>query len=185
MKKTEFLLINLFGVFSVCLIVVGAISFVASLFVPTISTMDSVWLMAFGALTFLMVRLYFTVDKLFENALAPADKIIKEAEKFIKKQEEGNSPLNPDLIKTSVISINEETTPEQIEEIKKKHPQIAEQLDKLLSGFMDITGSNSPHAKDIYKMSVQQLQKELEKAVENNEFEKAAEIRDLLKKRTT
>ena len=178
MKKTEFLLINLFGVFSVCLIVVGIISFVASLFVPSIPTFQSIELIFFGVITHLMIRLYFTVDKLFENSLAPT-------EKFIKKQEERNSPLNPELIKTSVISINEETTPEQIEEIKKKHPQIAEQLDKLLNGFMDITGSNSPHAKDIYKMSVQQLQKELEKAVENNEFERAAEIRDLLKKRTT
>jgi protein-arginine kinase activator protein McsA len=81
-----------------------------------------------------------------------------------------------------VISINDETTPEQIDEIKKNHPQIAEQLDKILNGFMDVIDSNSLHTNDIYKMSVQQLQKELQIAVDNNEFEKAAEIRDLLKK---
>lgn len=182
MKKTEFLLTILFGVFSICLIVVGAISFVASLFNPALPTFQSIELIFFGVITYTVVRLIFTVDKLFENSLSSADKLIK-------KYEKGNSPsntdTNPDLIKTSVISINDETTPEQIEEIKKKHPQIAEQLDKLLNGFMDTIGSNSPHAKDIYKMSIQQLQRELEKAVENNEFERAAEIRDLLKKRAT
>lgn len=179
-NKTEFLLNILFGVFSICLIVVGAISFVASLLVPTLPTFHSIELILFGVIIYTTVKLIFTVDKLFENSLSYADKLSK-------KYEKGNSPSNTDtdLIKTSVISISDETTPEQIEEIKKKHPQIAEQLDKLLNGFMDTIGSNSPHAKDTYKMSIQQLQRELEKAVENNEFERAAEIRDLLKKRAT
>jgi cysteinyl-tRNA synthetase len=177
-NKTEFLLNILFGVFSICLIVVGAISFVASLLEPSLPTFQSIELILFGVIIYTIVKLIFTVDKLFENSLASTDK-------FIKENEQGNSPQNPDLIKTSVISISDETTPEQIEEIKKKHPQIAEQLDKLLNGFKDTIGSNSPHAKDIYKMSIQQLQRELEKAVENNEFERAAEIRDLLKKKAT
>jgi len=177
-NKTEFLLNILFGVFSICLIVVGAISFVASLLVPTLPTFHSIELILFGVIIYTIVKLIFTVDKLFENSLASTDK-------FIEEHEQGNSPQNPDLIKTSVISISDETTPEQIEKIKKEHPQIAEQLDKLLNGFMDTIGSNSPHAIDIYKMSIQQLQRELEKAVENNEFERAAEIRDLLKKRAT
>ena len=176
-NKTEFLLNIFFGVFSICLIVVGAISFTASLLEPSLPTFQSIELILFGVIIYTIVKLIFTVDKLFENSLASTDK-------FIKENEQGNSPQNPDLIKTSVISISDETTPEQIEKIKKEHPQIAEHLDKLFGGFMDAMNSNSPHAKDIYKMSTQQLQNELQIAIDNNEFEKAAEIRDLLKKRT-
>jgi len=169
MKKlnAEFFLQLILGIASIALMIGGTIMFVTSLFTP-LSTFNAIMLMAAGAILYTGVRIYFMFLETTSS--------IKDYVKGISSQI-GTNNLTPELLKSEVININEDTTPEQLDEIKKKFPMIADQLNTIINSFGD-------NAKNVQNMSVQQLQKELQEAVDNNEFEKAAEIRDILKKKT-
>ena len=171
MKKlnAEFFLQLTFGVASISLMIGGIVMIVASFFYP-LSTINSVIITASGAILYTGVRIYF---------------MLLEINDYVKDipPQTGNNKFTPDLLKPDeVIRINEDITPEQLEEIKKNFPMIADQLDYIVDGFNDF---HKKSVKSIHKMSIQQLKEELQKAVDNNEFEKAAEIRDVLKKKNS
>lgn len=160
-KNTPELFLQLFfGVVAIALMTGGAIMFVASFF-SQISALTSILITCMGAILFNSVRLYLV----FTSSL---DKL---------NNKNPNKNITPP-IKTEIISINENTTPEQMNELKEKFPFIIDELEKIL----DNTNAN-PTKKSIETMTIKQLQDELHNAVENNEFEKAAEIRDEIKKR--
>jgi len=175
MKKinAEFLLQLIFGIIAIALMLGGAIMFVASFF-TSLPIFNAIYFMALGAILYTGVRIYFMLLEVASSINNSSTQVNKSKAPF-------------DLLKSEVININEDTTPEQLEEIKKKFPAIADQLDKIIDTFIDETKKNngyfSESVKNINNMTIKQLQEELNLAVENNEFEKAAEIRDILKKR--
>lgn len=181
MKKfdTEFLMHLLAGVASIALMLIGLIMLVASFFTP-LSTFNAVMLLAMGIIMSVVVKLYFMFREVLQKV---SDLLSKYSSLF---SQDMKSPIS-----SEVITINENTTPEEIEELKKKHPMVSAELDKILqrmginegmSGFMSSMGLSN-EKKDIANMSIPELEKALEKAVNENEFETAAEIRDEIKRR--
>ena len=100
-----------------------------------------------------------------------------------------NNPLkqtNQNPTNVEQIIITDETSPEEMDEIKKQHPFLSPQLDEIFKQFQ---GSNpfskltKQKEKQLIDMSIEELEEALEKAVGENKFEKAAIIRDELKTR--
>jgi len=174
----EFIAHLLLGVASIAFILVGVIILIVSFFAP-LPMFNAVVLIGIGCTMFISVRLYFILRDVLDSV-----------NEFLKQLQSQNSPQNQ--TPREIISINENTTPEEIEELKKKHPMIANELDKilnnmakgenLLEGFFDSKGLFKK-TKDIKEMTIVELKKALAKAVDDNEFEKAAQIRDEINSR--
>jgi excinuclease UvrABC helicase subunit UvrB len=94
-------------------------------------------------------------------------------------------------IKIDQIFLSSDSTPEEIENIKKTHPELSDVID----GFMDsVLNSRLGHfqknqkntfsaIQNLEMLSSKQLRKALNTAVEENKFEDAAKIRDEINKR--
>lgn len=171
------------GIAGIGLALAGAIVLVASFFTP-LPIFKAIALMALGVMLFNSSRLYFIF---LEN--------LNFTTELIKKITQANSPSNPDCFyppdkKTRrnhpefiEIKISDETTPEEIEEMKRKWPHMAEHIDMIMGMSKQIHPGGDKFPKRISLLSNTQLEQELKNAVENNEFELAAEIRDEIKKR--
>jgi len=172
----EFIAHLLLGIVSIAFILVGVIIFVASFFVP-LPIFNAAVLIGIGCTMFISVRLYFILRDVLDSV-----------NEFLKQLQSQNSPQNQAQknMPNKIISINENTTPEEIEELKKEYPMIANELDKILSSIgEEIFVSNGlfKKTKDIKEMTIVELKKALTIAVNNNEFEEAAQIRDEINSR--
>lgn len=179
MKKITFELISqiLFGIAGVALMLGGAIMFIGSFF-TNFSLSTSIIFMVLGAILFTGVKLYF----MFLEVLTAANKQVDEINKGISPQNH-NSRTYPGVTN---ITIDENTTMEDIEEIKKKFPPLSNIIDNVIKNTGTIDNDafyKETLPKHIELLSLKQLEKALEEAVENSEFEKAAEIRDEINKR--
>jgi hypothetical protein len=172
MKKFsfEFLSQISLAIFGVALFIVGAIIIIASLFTSlTFSplVLAGIFAIALGAIAYGISKLYFTIMQLIKTL---TDLLAN----FNSKSPFDNLPLN-----TEVISINENTSPEDLEKLKKKIPGAGAALEsifKIINGEIHISNN-----KELSEMTKEELQKEMDEAVNSNNFEKAAIIRDLLK----
>ena len=171
MKKNNLELLSqlALGIFGVALFIIGTIILITSFFIPlTIPTplLIGLFAISIGLTSFLITRLYFIILQLI-NTLT--DLFIA----FNLKQTP-NLPIN-----TEIININENTSQEELEEIKKKIPG----GEKLFDNLFKIIGKDlsSLSKKNLSEMTKEELQKEMNEAVSLNNFEKAAIIRDLLK----
>ena len=199
MKKIskEFICQMFFGITGIALMVIGALMLIASLFGGDISLFNSIVLMALGAILFEGVTLYF----IFYNFLESALKIIEE--RF--KENKGTSPhihkTNNDIFSNlgkmyndenpniRRITIDDNTTTEDLEKYKKEFPPLANYIDDILNlqkdsiKFSNIKNYYSSNTLEDIELSNEELEDKLKLAIEENEFEKAAQIRDELLKR--
>lgn len=174
MKKfnLEFLSQVSLSIFGIALFVIGAIITIASFSVPLTfppTLLIGTLAVALGVIAYGISRLYFVILSLIKTL---TDLLTA----FNSKQ---TSPFSNLPINTEIISINENTSPEDLEKIKNKIPGAGAALEnifKIIKG--DIYQSNK---KELTEMSKEELQKEMDEAVNSNNFEKAAIIRDILK----
>jgi hypothetical protein len=172
MKKvnSEFIAQLLFGIAGVALMIIGAILLVAHFFIPSIVLFEAAVYLALGAILYLGVRLYF----MFLEAISTATNVLD------KMNANRNGRIYPEMNAGMVntITITDQTTPEEIEELKRKFPMFAESFDNILK-------SNPVYNKEVdtKELSITQLETALQIAIDNNEFEKAAEIRDEISRR--
>lgn len=172
MKKfnLEFLSQVSLSIFGIALFIVGAIITIASFFAPlTIppALLIGILAVALGVIAYGISKLYFVILQLIKtltDLLASFNS--KQTSPF------GNLPTN-----TEIISINENTSPEDLEKIKNKIPGAGAALESILK----IMHGEQSSKKELSEMTKEELQKEMEEAVNSNDFEKAATIRDLLK----
>lgn len=175
MKKfnLEFLSQVSLSIFGIALFIVGAIITIASFFAPlTIppALLAGILAVALGVIAYGVSKLYFVILQLIKtltDLLASFNS--KQTSPF------GNFPTN-----TEIISINENTSSEDLEKIKNKIPGAAGAA--LESIFKIMHGENlQSNKKELSEMTKEELQKEMKEAVNSNDFEKAATIRDILK----
>jgi hypothetical protein len=76
-------------------------------------------------------------------------------------------------LNTMKVEIDENTPKEKIEELKNKFPFMKDILESITKNM----------TKDLADMSLNQLKEELQAAINNDNFEKAAVIRDLISKK--
>jgi hypothetical protein len=115
--------------------------------------------------------------------------------------EKHNSQTENKNLTVEEIIITDKTTPEEIEMYKEKFPELKNQLDNILKNATILSKKNIEDEDDIDKIvrkvinekdimnhpifiidKMQKLEEDLKKAVENDEFELAAEIRDKINK---
>jgi hypothetical protein len=172
MKKfnLEFLSQVSLSIFGIVLFIVGAIITIASFFTPLAippALLAGILAVALGTIAYGISKLYFTILQLIKtltDLLTP----------FNSRQ---TSPLSNLPANTEIISINENTSPEDIEKIKNKIPGAGAALES----FFKIIHGEQSNKKELSEMTKEELQKEMEEAVNSNNFEKAATIRDILK----
>lgn len=75
---------------------------------------------------------------------------------------------------TMRVEIDENTSPEQLEALKKRFPFMEAVIDAMSTTF---------NKDNLENMSLVQLEKELKKAIDNDLYEKAAVLRDLIAKK--
>jgi hypothetical protein len=172
MKKfnLEFLSQVSLSIFGIALFIVGAIITITSFFTPLAippALLAGILAVALGTIAYGISKLYFIILQLIKTL---TDLLTS----FNSKQ---TSPFNNLPTNTEIISINENTSPEDIEKIKNKIPGAGAALENI---FKIIHGEQSSK-KELSEMSREELQKEMEEAVNLNNFEKAATIRDILK----
>lgn len=84
----------------------------------------------------------------------------------------GGGMMNPN--NTMRIEIDENTSPEELEALKEKFPFMAGVIESMTKTF---------HKKDLSSMSLIQLERELREAIDSDNYEKAAVLRDLINKK--
>ena len=129
--------------------------------------------MGIGALLFVAIRIYFMFTEVLESVTEVLNKINNASSPQKQEQFSPNTFFNK-------IVINEDTSPQEIEEIKKKFPMFADQIDKIINLGKESDLSNISNIK---YLTLSELEKALQRAIDNNEFEKAAKIRDEIKSR--
>jgi protein-arginine kinase activator protein McsA len=171
----------IFGLLGFCLMLIGVIIIGASLIFTKPLLFEGVVLMSMGAILFTAVKVYFSLTSVLQSTSAIIEKIIKQNQQF--------SPHQDSIVKEIVIT--EDTTPEEISQLKKEYPALSNSIDDMIR---QIKHPNFPQhhkqsstitAKDIITMTTSQLEIELQSAIANDLFETAAIIRDELKKRKT
>lgn len=172
MKKfnLEFLSQVSLSIFGIVLFIVGAIITIASFFTPLAippALLAGILAVALGTIAYGISKLYFTILQLIKTL---TDLLTS----FNSRQ---TSPLSNLPANTEIISINENTSPEDIEKIKNKIPGAGAALES----FFKIIHGEQSNKKNLSEMTKEELQKEMNEAVSLNNFEKAAIIRDLLK----
>jgi predicted transcriptional regulator len=136
------------------------------------SLFKSISFFALGGILVTASRLYF----MFLETLSLATKSIEMHKQNLQSQEmKVSGPFVEEII------ITDETSEEEIEALRKKFPMLNDSIDTILKQIGREVISKLP--KDINLFTVQQLEEELKKAIANDNFEKAAEIRNELNKR--
>ena len=166
----------LFMCFGTALMLWGLIIFVASFFTP-MSVYTSVVYVALGVLIFNSAKLYF----MFLHVLKTADDLIEKINSARAEVDKTTTTLEDwtnDISKVAPIEIHidDSTTPEEIENMKNRFPMLSNVIDNIINQVKPIAKTNS-------ELSLKELEKNLKSAIDNNEFEKAAEIRDEIAKR--
>jgi hypothetical protein len=186
----------LFGVAAIGLLIGGAIMLIASFF-TALPIFNAFIVLTLGAILYVGVRLYFvfgdvleSITKLIEISSSPQinknGRIYKNG-LLTKQMGFGDLPTHdlskiphpaPGLI--DEILIDENTTPEEIENIKKKYPGFSHAIDEILE---KVGGISRTSTLPLSSLSSFKLEKLLQEAIDKNDFERAAEIRDEINRR--
>lgn len=182
MKKipVEFIIMLLCGILGGASAATGTIILIASIF-TSLPTAIGFILLVMGIILMCVVRIYYMLLIVINKFSDTINILTKSVDKMAS---EGISPqmfsdLNPNII-AHEIKIDDTTSPEEIENIKKKFPMLADGLDNILN---KINPNFSTLPKAIELLSLTQLEKELKKAVGEDNFERATEIRNEINKR--
>lgn len=164
----------IFGIASIALLLAGAITFIASFFQP-FPVINSIILLGLGTIIFMGNRLY--------NSFTD---VLHMMTKTIERIQQASSPqTHPPMVAHELI-IDEDTPPEEIERIKKTFPLFASEIDKMLSQSKQGGHKFSTNLPSVISLlSLTQLDEELKKAIEEDNFERAAEIKNEINKRKT
>ena len=176
MKKisAEFVLMMLCGFLGGTSAMAGIIYLITSAFTP-LPVFNGFMLLIGGIILICIIRIYYV----FIDILNKITGVIETVAKILNTKERTSPQMFPDII-AHEIKIDDTTSPEEIEEIKKKFPMLADGLDNILN---KINPNLSPLPKPIELLSLSQLEKELKKAVGEDNFERATEIRNEINKR--
>lgn len=186
MKKVnlEFITQLLLGLGGIALMVVGAIMFIGHFFQPDISLFQAEVITALGAILFSSVGLYFKFLEIVNVASDGIEKITKATETYKVHDDRvsAHSDYFPSLDIQKII-INEDTTPEEIEDLKKHFPGIENQL----GGLLDLAKGKQSKTKAvptaIEMMTISQLEQELKNAISLEDYKHAANIKNEINKR--
>lgn len=191
MKKNINIIANLlFDITSKVIILGGVIMLVSSFFI-TVSTFQATIIVVLGLIMHGITSMH---NKYLEmiNLLAAV-------------LEKANNQKTENNVSVEEILITNKTTPEELNKIKEKYPELKDKLDDLLNDiekgdiikntidyyvkgednldkFLEELEYKMIDFKIIKKDNIQKLEEELKKAIENDEFEIAAEIRDKINK---
>ena len=188
MKKfsLQYIIQAIFTVVSAVLIVSGIIMlFNGIALLAPLPIFNAIVFIALGAILFTTTKLSFLFTLILKHMKATFDGMSDILDIQLEGQKSGHVPNN----NVQTIIINEDTTPEDLDELKKKNPVIAKELDELMQSitspqfFMNKFGHIATPKKEIKDMDTKDLKKELQSCVDNSDFERAALIRDELKGR--
>jgi len=179
MKKIgfNFILQILFGFLGMVMVLCGIFMTIASFFIPAISLFQGVVFVALGAILFSCVGIYFKFQETLNAAADGLEKITNATKLYKEKQDGGFSHLTG----VQEIHIDENTSPEEIQKIKEMHPGMKGLLDELMKSTKPYNKEELPS--DLELMSSFQLQKELQKAIDSENYERAQAIRNEISKR--
>ncbi len=186
MKKfnIEYLSLFTFGLFAIALITKGVVDFAGALMV-SLPIYQAVIYIALGAILFTVVKAFFALSKLV-SILSKTVENITSFRQTTPTIDFGTS-ITPEGGSPIMLKIDATTPPEEIEKLKQQFPMLSKTFDLLCEqsktfGNLEHPGA-IPKEKDITKITLVQLEGYLNKAVEENDFEKAAKIRDEIKNR--
>jgi hypothetical protein len=184
MKKinTEFASHLILEIIAIGLVIAGTIIVIASLFGP-LPTFRGVVLMISGTILLVQANLYFRLRDTIDTLL-----------KFVEKVGSETSPQKK--VNATVIDINDETTPEEIDELKKQFPEIGEKIDAIVQSLKLINPKiglskfgkefkNNIDDKPIIFLTNEELEENLKKAIAEEQYEKALVIKNEIEKRNS
>ena len=155
----------IFSILSILIIIFGVILFILSFMTPTVSIINAILIFSGGAILFNSVKLYYS----FLEVISRFTELIESLTK--------NTPTNQGDVQ--IIKLDDNLSSEQIEDLKTKFPLFADKIETVINSIIPKTKKSL----SIQEMSIEQLSIELQKNIEENKFEKAAEIRDEINKR--
>lgn len=145
------------------------------LFMPAFSPFNSIILITLGIILLFCIRIVEDIKNIKIPNIPPSP--------HNTPQDITNSPLK--------IIINRKIDFESPEEFNKQHPDILNKINEFFkdglfqSQFTDSNKEDIFQKQNISVLSLDQLNEYLNRVIENNEFEIAAEIRDEINKRKT
>jgi hypothetical protein len=189
------------GIAGIGLIIAGFVYLIALLFVP-LPIINGIILLALGAGLLSVFKNYLILVNMrndLEEMLKKVDNAITSIKSNLSPQN-GTSPHNippnnypfntieslyKDLfgddfkgLKKNIITISENTTPEEIQKLKESLPGFDEQINNLIKKVRT-TSDKTPLA----NMSLKELNDELSNAIMEDKFEEASKIKDEIEKR--
>lgn len=179
MKKPSFEFISqlIFMTVGFSLLIAGLIKFAYNSY-ASLPISIPILIAAVGFILINQANAYFSLLQVLDGF----NNILKE----ITKQQPKTSPQNiQDLYNLEIpeikrITITDKTTPEELDEIKQQFPMLAKDIDDILNS----EGLKlKPTEKIITTLTDEELEKILGLYIEDDNFEKAAEIRDEINKR--
>lgn len=192
-KKTKKVNFEIIGYASI--LIIGTIAIITGImFIPK-SILTGVLLIGIGICMTYIFKLYCLILKitnLFEDVVDRFIKIEKSLSSNINHRPYppsflDNIPSFPDITK---IEISDTTSPEELDKLKKEHPEMSKLIDTILqqskvySPFLPNSPLYTDISKDIKNMTLDEMKAELEKAVKEEKFELAGALRDEIVKRS-
>ena len=175
--KVKPLALTFVFLFSIALIVYGVIKFAIAAYNST-PKFESIIVIALGIILAGVVDMIMQFDYVIETFSSLITKVVDTTDKTIQNNGRIYHPQN---LFTKEIIINAENSQEELQRLKEQNPILAAELEKILGTLAE---PKQPKEEVLQNLSIEQLTKKLDKAVENSDFEKAAEIRDEIAKRT-
>jgi hypothetical protein len=171
-EKNSKEIFNLFVYFISILIMLGGFAMVVSSFYTNISLFQSIVVTTAGAILFYMISLRIIILKTLNTLTKYLEKLNTEVSKSTPPNINDFDPIKVFYTDSRTIDLNKTT-----EKLTAK--DIANDFETLFKYFQQ----EQIQPLSLELMSIEQLNKELNKCVGNNEFEKAASIRDEINKR--
>jgi len=176
------------GLLALGLTIAGLIIIVASFF-TALPIFNGVVLLSLGVVIYLGIRIIYVNQEVI-TALANFVESLPNLLSGTSPQKNKPIAINNSDEFSTLINITQDTTPEEIEEIKKKFPMFADNLDSIIKTFKSPQWEKSFDLKewhkkqtDLSRLSLEELNVALNNSLDKDEFEKAAEIRDEINKR--
>lgn len=173
-KYSDILFFTLGGALGMGVSLAGAIFIIASFLTP-LPIFQGIMLLTAGVVLIIVSRIYSTVFSMMEKLEKTISNI-----SGLNPKDMSVSPQDSSIF-VHEIKIDEETTEEEIQDIKKKFPFFSKELDGVLKTFRPADSTALLNKLEL--LSLPQLEKELGKAVENDNFERAAEIKNEINSR--
>lgn len=195
MKNTKFwtALQLFFTLGGLALLIAGIVIGIASFFTPHFLLFNGIVLAALGTIIVVLVNMYF----MFVEGLEAYAKGLELLVNTLDNVPMPSQNFTPEVMGTRAITITPDTPQEEIERLKREFPPLTDMLNSITKDRINMGGHHGfgqsdytdyeeiIEPSDITKLPIEQLEILKTKAVESNDFENAAKIRDEISKRKT